>query len=230
MPARCVFDIETLGMPFDSFDEAQQTYLLHGADTPEKQQEAIEKLSLHNLTSRVIAIAMLNPDTDRGKVLYESPTRESWTDANGTVEFIGTDESGLLQEFWRDIARYDQVITFNGRGFDAPFVMIRSAILSVKASCNLMPPRYNAREHCDLLEQLTFYGATRKFNLDFYCKAFGIKSPKSEGITGLSLRELHEKGEYRAIAKYCLGDVVATAELFRRWNKHLNFQGGAGQP
>ena len=27
-------------------------------------------------------------------------------------------------------------------------------------------------------------GAARKFNLDFYCKSFGIESPKSHGVTG----------------------------------------------
>ncbi|MEK7672000.1 MAG: 3'-5' exonuclease, partial [Bacteroidota bacterium] len=65
-----------------------------------------------------------------------------------------------------------------------------------------------------MLEQLTFYNAFRKFNLDFYCKSFGIKSPKSEGITGLDLGPLFEAGRFREIAEYCMGDVKATAELY----------------
>jgi hypothetical protein len=100
--------------------------------------------------------------------------------------------------------------------------MLRSAIAGIKPTRNLLPYRYDAAIHCDLLEQLTFYGAFRKFNLDFYCKAFGIKSPKSEGITGLGLGPLFREGKFREIAKYCLGDIQATAELFRRWEKFLN--------
>ena len=30
-------------------------------------------------------------------------------------------------------------------------------------------------------------GAARRFNLDFYCKAFGIESPKSHGVTGMDV-------------------------------------------
>ena len=40
---------------------------------------------------------------------------------------------------------------------------------------------------CDLLDQLTFYGASRRFSLDFYCRAFGIPSPKAGGVTEVTL-------------------------------------------
>jgi hypothetical protein len=85
-----------------------------------------------------------------------------------------------------------------------------------------MPYRYDAKIHCDLLEQFTFYGALRKFNLDFYCKSFGIESPKAHGITGLDLKDLFEQKKYREIAEYNLGDLRATAELFRRWDRFLS--------
>jgi hypothetical protein len=86
-----------------------------------------------------------------------------------------------------------------------------------------MPYRYDSSIHCDLLEQFTFYGAFRKFSLDFYCKSFGIDSPKSHGITGLDMQSLSEQKRFRDIAEYCLGDLRATAELFRRWEKYLTF-------
>jgi 3'-5' exonuclease len=68
-----------------------------------------------------------------------------------------------------------------------------------------------------MLEQLSFYGAARRFSLDFACKAFGIASPKEEGITGLDLGRLMEEGRHREIAEYCMRDVRATAEVWRRW-------------
>ncbi len=220
-----VFDIETLGLPLDSFDDVQQEYLLKFADTDEKREAEILKLNLHALTAQIIAIAMVNPETMAGKVFYQSNIQEQCYSEERKIEYISGDEHYVLRNFWEAVQWYDQIVTFNGRAFDCPFIMLRSAVLGVEPTRNLMPYRYDATHHCDLLDQLTFYGATRKFNLDFYCKAFGIKSPKSEGITGLDLGPLFREGRYKEIADYCLGDVVATTELYRRWSQYLNVKG-----
>src|SRR5436189_170680 len=87
--------------------------------------------------------------------------------------------------------------------------------------------RYQTEPHCDLAEQLTFYGvsgrdgAARRFNLDFYCKAFGIDSPKSHGVTGSDMNSLIEQKRYRDIAEYCLRDVKATVLLYQIWKDRL---------
>lgn len=216
-----VFDIETLGFPIETFDEVQQEYLMKFADTEEKREVELQKLNLYPLTAQIIAIGMLNPETKSGKVFYQSNVKESYSSVDGKVEFVSGSEKECLTRFWETIERFDQFITFNGRSFDCPFIMLRSAVAGVKPTRNLIPYRYDFSKHCDLLEQLTFYGAVRKFNLDFYCKAFGIKSPKSEGITGLDLGPLYREGKFREIATYCLGDIVATAELYKRWANYL---------
>jgi DNA polymerase elongation subunit (family B) len=221
---RVVFDIETLGYPLDSFDESQQEYLMRFAKTDEERADALAKLNLAPFTAQIVAIAMLNPDSNQGKVLYQEPNGTPWFSEDGTAEFVPGTEEMMLTEFWKTVSRYGQFITFNGRSFDCPFLMLRSVVLGVKPTRNLMPYRYGASEHCDLLDQLTFYGAFRKFNLDFYCKSFGIKSPKSEGITGLDVGPLFREGRFRDIAQYCLGDVRATAELFHLWQSHLSFE------
>ncbi|HVN47303.1 MAG TPA: ribonuclease H-like domain-containing protein [Bacteroidota bacterium] len=220
--ARIVIDIETLGFPLESFDETQQEYLLKFSTTEAEREEAIQKLSLYPTTAQIIAIGMLNPETNRGKVLYQSDTPSTQNNEDGTVQFITGTEKEILEQFWQDITHYNQFITFNGRGFDCPFIMLRSALLQVPPTRNLMPYRYDASIHCDLLEQLTFYNAFRKFNLDFYCKAFGIESPKAGGITGLDMRQLFDEKRFLDIARYNLGDLKATAELFCRWEKFLN--------
>ncbi|HUL45257.1 MAG TPA: ribonuclease H-like domain-containing protein [Bacteroidota bacterium] len=219
-----IFDIETLAFELSSFDEIQQTYLLKFADTEDKREQEIQKLSLYPLTARIIAVAMLNPDTMAGKVFFQSDGKERFTSEDGKIEFRSGDEREILQGFWDTVSHYDQFVTFNGRSFDCPFIQIRSALLQVHPTRNLLPYRYAPKEHCDLLDQLTFYGAMRKFNLDFYCKAFGIRSPKGSGITGLDLGNVFREKRYREIAEYCLGDVVATAELYRRWNEFLHFE------
>jgi DNA polymerase elongation subunit (family B) len=221
--SRVVIDIETLAYPLESFDERQQTYLLKFARTEEERIEAIQKMNLFPTTAHLLAIGMWNPDTSKGKVLFKSEERLNETSADGSVQYMSGTESEMLARFWEDVAKYHQFITFNGRGFDCPFLMLRSAILGIRPSRNLMPYRYDATVHCDLLEQFTFYGAFRKFSLDFYCKSFGIESPKSRGITGLDLDKLYQERRYREIGEYCLGDVKATAELFQKWESFLLF-------
>jgi 3'-5' exonuclease len=217
-----VLDIETLGFPLESFDETQQTYLLKFAETDSERAEALQKLNLYPTTAQIMAVGMLNPETNRGKVLFQSDTALEYQSENELVHFKSGSEKEILEEFWLDIGHYDQFITFNGRAFDCPFLMLRSAILQVQPTRNLMPYRYDASVHCDLLEQFTFYSALRKFNLDFYCKSFGIESPKMHGVTGLDMKQLTEEKRFREIAEYNYRDLQATAELFRRWEKYLN--------
>jgi DNA polymerase III epsilon subunit-like protein len=217
-----VLDIETLGFPVESFDETQQKYLLKFAETDADRTETIQKLSLYPTTAQIIAIGMLNPETKRAKILFQSDEKLDYHSDDELVHFISGSEKEIVEQFWLDIGHYDQFITFNGRGFDCPFLMLRSAILQVQPTRNLMPYRYDASIHCDLLEQFTFYGALRKFNLDFYCKAFGIESPKTHGVTGLDMKQLTEEKRFSEIAEYNLRDLQATAELFRRWEKFLS--------
>jgi 3'-5' exonuclease len=222
MMNKVVFDIETLGFPLDSFDETQQEYLLKFAKNDEEREEAIQRLSLTPYTAQILAIGMLNPDTKQGKVFFQAEGLEPSLVDDGLVQLVPCTEHEILTHFWNSIVHYRQVVTFNGRGFDCPFVMARSALLSVKPSRNLMGNRYAVNDHCDLLDQLTFYGAIRKYNLDFFCKAFGIRSPKESGVTGLDMERLFGERKYREIAEYCLGDVKATADLYRKWAEYLN--------
>lgn len=219
--SKVVFDIETLRFPFESFGAAQQEYLLRFSVTEAEKEEALLKLNLYPTTAQIIAIGMYNPETDKGKVLFQADEQFDYESQEGDVHYVSGTEGEIVTDFWEDVKRYDQFITFNGRGFDCPFLMLRSAILRIQPTRNLMPYRYDSSIHCDLLEQFTFHNTIRKFSLDFYCKAFDIESPKSHGITGLDLGTLFEEKRFREIAEYCAGDLKATAELFRRWEKYM---------
>lgn len=231
-PPTLLFDIETVGMPLESFDEAQQEYWLRPAQreaTEEaraaKREELVQQLNLTPLTAQVVAIAMVNVDSGRGKVLYQADEPDETKSEDGLVEFISGTEEDLLHGFWEAIVKFDRFVTFNGRMFDCPFLMLRSALLGIKPSKDLMPYRYDSKKHCDLADQLAFYGAMqRRFNLDFYCKAFGIESPKAHGVSGLDVNRLFADGKFRDIAQYCLRDVRSTVELYKKWRTLLSFE------
>ncbi|MBM4171617.1 MAG: 3'-5' exonuclease [Ignavibacteria bacterium] len=225
-----IVDIETVGSAFESLSETQQEYLLRYAEheiDPAKKELIVEDskryLSLYPLTAKVVAIGMMNTETEKIMVLYESEIDEDIIIEEKEIKYKPMSEIKMLKYFWQYASKSDRIITFNGRNFDIPFLMIRSAMLELKPSKNFMKYRYDSKEHIDLLDQLTFYGATRKFNLDFYCQAFGIKSPKVKGITGMDVRELYKAGHVKEIAVYCSEDVRATYELYKIWNTYLNF-------
>jgi predicted PolB exonuclease-like 3'-5' exonuclease len=99
--------------------------------------------------------------------------------------------------------------------------MLRSAALGIRVTRNLVGYRYALKPHTDLLEAITFFGAVRKWNLDFACKAFGVASPKEHGMDGFSVGPYYRAGRLREIALYCRRDVEATARLFQKLQKTL---------
>jgi 3'-5' exonuclease len=214
----------------------QQEYLFRDANKiPDpvarhaRKGELEMQLNLYPFTARVVCIAMLNVDSQRGQVLYTADDFNEVEDEAAPVQFIPClDESELLTAFWEVAKCYDSVVTFNGRGFDVPFIYLRSAILNVPITRkDWLGYRYQTEPHCDLAEQFTFYsvsgrdGAAKRFNLDFYCKAFGIESPKAHGVTGMDVNRLLAAGQLRQIAEYCLRDVHATVLLYRVWKERL---------
>jgi len=221
---RVVFDIETVGCDLDALDETSREYFLKFADTPQKVEEAKSSLNFYPLTAQIVAIAMLDVATGKGAVYFQENGGTEKTFQDNGVNFFPCEEKGLLQNFWDKMQHYDQFITFNGRLFDCPFLMLRSAMLHVRPSKHLIPYRYNHAIHIDLADQLSFYDALRRrFSLHMWCRAFGIASPKAGGMSGLDVKTFFEGGRGGDIARYCLGDVWATRELFFYWDKYLKF-------
>jgi DNA polymerase elongation subunit (family B) len=234
---KLVFDIETIGEDFDSFDAVTKESLTHwirkeSADKDE-YQSALEDMKngmgFSPLTGSIVAIGMFNPETEKGEVCFQAPSQnlESWTENN--ILFSPMTEKEMLEKFWNTATHYQEFISFNGKAFDVPFLMVRSAIHQIRPSKDLMSNRYLGSQkfdakHVDLLDQLTFYGAVRKRgNLHLWCRAFGIKSPKAEGVKGDDVAGLFKEKKFREIAQYNVGDLRATKELYEYWDKFIRF-------
>ncbi|OGZ57318.1 MAG: hypothetical protein A3B96_01070 [Candidatus Spechtbacteria bacterium RIFCSPHIGHO2_02_FULL_43_15b] len=236
-----VLDIETIGKKYEDFDETSIATFKKWAGRDAESDEQIEKglenikkgLPLSPFLGEIVAIGMLD-DKNKGAVYFRRDG--SHPDATGSSDFeesgihywSGT-EKEILERFWEVARNYFVFVTFNGRCFDAPYLLIRSAIWGIKPSRNLMPNRYVSMQkygpqHIDLSDQFTFYGAIRRTGLHFAAKAFGVKSPKDGDITGEEVPKAFEDGKYEEIARYCFEDVITTKKLFETWGKLLNFE------
>ena len=234
--SKLVFDIETVGVDFDSLDETTQDVLtrwikkesVSDEDYDESLKELKEGLGFSPLTGEIIVIGVFDCDKNQGAVYFQAPGQNIKEFSEGNIKFRQMTEKEMLENFWQGDRNYQEFITFNGRAFDAPFMMVRSAIHKIRPTRNLVEGRYLYQQrdclHIDLLDQLTFYGAVRrKGNLHLWAKAFGIQSPKAEGITGDDVGRLFREKKFLDIARYNVGDLRATRELYNFWNSYLRF-------
>lgn len=232
--SRLIFDIETIGEDFDSLDETTQEVLQawirkEAANEEEFQSELAQLkdgLGFSPLTGEIAAIGVYDYDRDRGVVYYQAPGEENAEFEEGNISFKQMTEQEMIAQFWKAASHYDEFVTFNGRQFDAPFLAVRSAIHKIKPTQDLMEGRYLYQQrkcrHVDLFDQLTFYGAMRKKGgLHLWARAFGIKSPKADGVTGDDVARLFKEKKFKDIARYNVGDLHATKELYRYWEKYL---------
>ncbi|MBK9249334.1 MAG: ribonuclease H-like domain-containing protein [Ignavibacteria bacterium] len=237
----CAFDIETAPLDWSFFDETQHEYLLRGASTTEEQAKKKSEMALSPLTAQIVCLGIIVFERNSTGE-FEEKKRTAYLQDNSLVDdeftseelangakLVRCNEKTILTNFWKQLRHNPalHLISFNGRGFDAPFMMMRSALHRVKPSRNLMDgTRFNYPKHTDLIDELCFFnasqtGATRRYNFDFFTKAFGINSPKSAGVDGSKVAELFQKGEGKVIAEYCLRDVQATWDLFLIWREYL---------
>lgn len=227
-----VFDIETAGDSIDEFTTDIQEYLTRSADSDERKIEIIKEFALNPLTAKIAAIGMIDHFRDKGCVLVNCEHAELKNDKYPNFKYYYGNEEYIITEFWRIVSEgaYNLFVTFNGRDFDCPFIMLRSICHKIKPAVNLMKGSdYTFKDnHIDLMREFNFYshsakGARRKFTLDFYCRKFGIKSPKSDGISGSMVPQLIAEKKFQELADYCIGDVAAENELFSFWNEYFNF-------
>ena len=232
---KLIFDIETVGADFDSFDkttqEALTRWIKKESESEEEYQESLkelkEGLGFSPLTGEIVVIGTLDYATNQGGIYFQAPGQNIEELTEEGIKFKQMTEKEMLEHFWQIAYRYDEFISFNGRAFDGPFLMIRSAYYGIRPTKNLSESRYLYQQktctHIDLIDQLTFQGNLRKKGgLHLWANLFGIKSPKAEGITGDDVRGMFKEKKFLEIAKYNLGDLRATRELYDKWNSYLN--------
>jgi predicted PolB exonuclease-like 3'-5' exonuclease len=217
---KLVIDIETVGLPWEEHDPYVREYLIKGLSDGDAE-ETRRAGGLSPFRGRVVTIGVINIEDGRSCALYEVPGQtELIVEKAGPRTYISGTEKQILEKFWEFFDSDARFISFNGRQFDGPFLMIRSAVNGVLPKRDLVGYRYGFHPNCDIREALNFFGTTNnkqfKFNLDLACKLFGVETSKSEGIDGRSVETWYRAGRHREIADYCLEDVRATAQLYEK--------------
>ncbi len=228
-----VFDIETVGESWDAVDILTQSTLTRwidrsthsGAERESLLRDVHEGLGFSPLTGVIVAIGVYDIERKQG-VVYYTGTGKEIDEVDGDFTYKERSERAMLHEFWEGAKYYDTFVTFNGRGFDAPFLIHRSLIHSIIPTKNLMEGRFPAQQktcrHVDLQDEMTFYGAMyRRPSLHLFCRAYEIPTPKGE-VGGDDVAELFRSGKFRDIAHYNARDVIATTALFNKWQTYQN--------
>ncbi len=72
--------------------------------------------------------------------------------------------------------------------------------------------------HCDLMDVLADFGASRAVKLDEVSRAFGF--PGKFGIDGSQVEGLYKDGRIKEIRDYCETDVLNTYLVYLRYRLH----------
>jgi hypothetical protein len=125
------------------------------------------------------------------------------------------EEKALLEAFWDTVGRFPGKpiwVTFNGKRFDVPFLLIRSAANGVALTRTDIADTYpfNHTPHADLCCTWSYC-----YTLDDLCALLGVESPKN-GFDGSKVAAAVADGRIDEVVKYCEADVTATWACYAR--------------
>jgi len=140
--------------------------------------------------------------TPAGKAVckFSVATSEKWTD-----------NSGQKQEKteWHNVVVWDKQAETCGQ------YLSKGSL--VRTSTRSAPAARSSEPHLDLLDAVSFGGASGKYGLAAYAIGYGSLNPK-RGSDGGGVLDLVQRGDGAALVKYLRGDLAATAALAARWD------------
>ncbi|HEY0270046.1 MAG TPA: hypothetical protein VGC10_03550 [Sphingomonas sp.] len=110
-------------------------------------------------------------------------------------------------------------ISYNGVGFDLSVLRISAMAAGCFGLSGLARQAQAERfgsEHCDLADQFSKYGGTRRCSLAELCARLQI--PVKTSTHGSEVGDLWRSGDIESIAEYVREDVVATYILWLHWS------------
>lgn len=136
-----------------------------------------------------------------------------------TKYFADHDEKKLLLEFRSMLDKMNagtRLCAHNGKEFDFPYLCRRMLVndLSLPSLLNMTGKKPWEVNHLDTMEMWKFGDHKHYTSLDLLLAIFNI--PSSKGVLDGSMvsKVYYQEGDLKKIAEYCVGDVVAIAQLY----------------
>jgi predicted PolB exonuclease-like 3'-5' exonuclease len=181
----------------------------------EAKLEQTSKMALDPMTGRVCACALVGVD--------------GADDFSSVAVATGTDdecELALLAMIFTALGRKDaRIVTYNGMGFDIPFLYKRAMILGLQLGEYGAPPmtawtkRYSTDRHCDLMKVWT--GWDNKYEKLDNVANMVLRERKME-IDVTTFPDLMKTEDGRnKIGEYCLKDTELTWRLWKKMEGYL---------
>jgi DNA polymerase elongation subunit (family B) len=210
-----VFDIETV--PAAEVRKLPPTIARALATSAERSDSDESKvMSLSPLFGKVVSVAIGDGESPPGEeeitALVVPPVGREEDEYPDWIRPMS--EAQLLSCFWHLASTAELIVTYNGRGFDVPFMVMRSLIHGVPPKVDLISNRFSLRPHLDLYDVLQPRRGLGPGSLDVMCWALGITSPK-DVMDGSMVAPAYGRGEIETIATYNVGDVRATSALYQ---------------
>ncbi len=139
-----------------------------------------------------------------------------------TKYFADHDEAKLLSEFRETVEKMGPAVRLcahNGKEFDFPYMCRRMLVngIQLPSVLNMSGKKPWEINHLDTLELWKFGDYKHYTSLDLLATIFNI--PTSKGIMDGSMvsKVYYQEGDLRKIAEYCVGDVLAIAQLYLKF-------------
>jgi hypothetical protein len=225
-----IFDVETIGEINDDHRD-EIAALAAGRELPPDAYAA-----LCPPLARVVCIAWFDPTVDRLAAVCDATLCPGDVPATVVADYgsgrtlscdvRGCDgEAALLRAFGQVTEQHlaqpnSRLVTYNGRGFDLPVLIHRSIAQDITDGRALLikamgENRYRPQVHIDLMEAVTFSGASNRWPMSTYAIGYGYPSPKAN-MHGAEVSAAVRTGRIIDVVRYCAGDVLATAHIYER--------------
>lgn len=185
-------DIETVALP-EAYEPKVLDYLMGKVTS--------RIIGLHPVFSKIIAVGIKEPE-------------------NEPNVFHGDDERKILSDTWIYLDKHQgvTVVTFNGYGFDIPFINVRSLVNGIKPMMALETNKWRMEgsNHFDLMLAFSHMDTFTWVSLEALCRVYGIEVPEDR----IGVREVmtsYRKGDWDSIIKHNSQCLVMIEALYKKF-------------
>ena len=178
-----------------------------------------EKFPPHHC-HRIVAVSFVEAEIDRSTGVERYLIQNCRS--GGDLDY---DEERILRGFWQRFGKVrPRVISWNGRGFDLPVLRLRAMLYGIQAAAWFQlgdkwtnyGQRYQPDWHCDLMEQVSDYGAGQRIGLQDISNMLGLPGKAGFGH-GSEVADMMARGEVEKVRAYCETDTLNLYIAYIRW-------------